>query len=93
MKILFVHPRLGVLGGAERVLIHMLKALRENELCVMTNRWDPKAIERIYGIEMPEVKWVQCPSFRLSSQHFVAFQWLRYTNLSLIHISEPTRPY
>lgn len=67
-------------GGAERVLVHMLRALQENELALMTDRWDTDAVKRMYGIELSEVKWIQCPSFRPSSQHLVAFQWLRYTN-------------
>jgi alpha-1,2-mannosyltransferase len=79
LKILFIHPRLGVLGGAERVLIHMLRALQENELSLMTDSLDTEAVKKMYGVELSEVKWIQCPSFRSSSQHFVAFQWLRYT--------------
>lgn len=79
MKILFVHPRLSVLGGAERVLVHMLKDLQENGLSIMTDCWDTEAVRKMYGIELFGVKWVQCPSFRPSSQHLVAFQWLRYT--------------
>lgn len=79
MKILFVHPRLSVFGGAERVLVHMLEALRENELSLMTDCWDTEAVKKMYGVELFGIKWVQCQSFCPSSQHLVAFQWLRYT--------------
>jgi len=80
LKILFIHPRLAVLGGAERVLVHMLRALQENELTLMTDCWDTNAVKKMYGIKLSEVKLMQCPSFRPSHQHLVAFQWLRYTN-------------
>lgn len=79
MKILFVHPRLSVFGGAERVLIHMLKALRENELSLVTDCWNPKDVKKMFDTELPDVKWVRCSSFHPIHQHFVAFQWLVYT--------------
>jgi len=69
-----------VFGGAERVLVHMLRALQEDELSVMTDYWDTEAVKKMCEVELFGVKWVKCPSFRPSSQHLVAFQWLRYTN-------------
>jgi len=80
LKILFVHPRLNVLGGAERVLVHILRALQENDLALITDRWNPKKIEKVFNIEQLDVKWIECPSFHRWSQHFTAFQWFRYTN-------------
>ena len=79
MKILFVHPRLNVLGGAESVLIHMLKALREHELSLLADCWNLKDVKKMFDVELPDVKWVRCPSFHPTHQHFVAFQWLYYT--------------
>lgn len=78
MKILFVHPRLSVFGGAERVLIHMLKALQENELSLVADCWNPKDIKKMFDTELPDVEWVRCSSFHPIRQHLVAFQWLYY---------------
>jgi glycosyltransferase involved in cell wall biosynthesis len=70
-----------VLGGAERVLVYMLRALQENDLSIMTDSWKIEPIKRMFGVELSGVQWVKCPSFRPSSHHLVAFQWLRYTNI------------
>jgi len=79
LKILFIHPRLNVFGGAERVLIHMLKALQDNELSLIADRWSLKDVENIFGTKPIGVKWIKCSSFHPLYQHFVAFQWLYFT--------------
>jgi glycosyltransferase involved in cell wall biosynthesis len=68
-----------VLGGAERVLVYMLKALQNNELSLLADRWDTEAIKKTYGTEISNVNWVKCHIFHPFTQHFVAFQWLRHT--------------
>ena len=42
-------------GGAERVLVHMLKALQENELSLVTDRWNPKDVKKMFDAELPDV--------------------------------------
>ena len=66
-------------GGAERVLVHTLKALRGNELSLLADRWSVKDIKRNFDVEPVGVKWLRCSSFRPLYRHFVAFQWLYYT--------------
>lgn len=78
MRILFVHPRLGVLGGAERVLVHMLGALRDNDLSLISDDWCPQRVNTIFDIEPPEIEWIRCASFRPLLPHFQAFHWLYY---------------
>jgi len=79
LRILFIHPRLNVFGGAERVLVHMLKALQDNELSLIADRWSLKDIEKVFDTKPLNVRLIKCSSFHPSYQHLVAFQWLYYT--------------
>lgn len=68
-----------MLGGAERVLVHMLKALQGNELALITDRWDSEAIDKTFDIGHLYIKWIKCPSFSRLCKHFTVLQWLYYT--------------
>jgi len=82
-----------VFGGAESVLVHMLRALQENELVLITDRWNPKNIEKTFDIEHLNVKWIECPSFHPLSHRFTAFQWFQYTRRLNRLIREESKDY
>jgi len=67
-----------VFGGAERVLVHMLKALRDNQLSLIADRWSLNDIEDVFDVKPIGVKWIKCSSFHPLYRHLIAFQRLYY---------------
>jgi len=57
----------------------MLKALKENELSLISDSWNPEDFRKAFDIEPPEVEWIRCPSFQPFYHHLIAPQWLNYT--------------
>ncbi|MBO0889214.1 glycosyltransferase, partial [Candidatus Bathyarchaeota archaeon] len=53
MRLVVVHPRMSVLGGAERVAIHSLKAGLEAgyEVALISEEFDPRRIENFFACE------------------------------------------
>ncbi|OLD14798.1 MAG: hypothetical protein AUI50_05095 [Crenarchaeota archaeon 13_1_40CM_2_52_14] len=53
MKVLLVHPRLGVKGGGERVAIHSILAATKagHEVTLITEEFDEASFEDFYGCE------------------------------------------
>jgi len=53
LKILVVHPRLSVLGGAEQVAIHSLRAIVENghQASLISERFDVATLENFLGCQ------------------------------------------
>jgi len=80
LNLLFVHPDLTYLGGAERVLIHMIRALRDFNLSLLANRWNPVEITDRFKVKAEKVNWIQCKSFSQKLHHLGAYQWIRYSN-------------
>lgn len=82
MKILFVHPRLSVMGGGERVAIHSIKeALREgHEVYLACEKFDVEAFEDFFGVEglFKDVTILNFPPFKPSVRRMVLYQRLIY---------------
>jgi len=80
LNILFVHPDLRLLGGAERVLIHMIHALKEFNISLLSNQWNPNEVSHHFGVKISRIKWIKCQSFSPRFHHLEAFQWIKYSN-------------
>ena len=81
LRILFVHPDLTYFGGAEKVLVHMIRALKVHDISLLSSWWDPPIIGKQFGdIEIPKIQWIKCPPFLLKYKRFRAFQWIKYSN-------------
>ena len=81
LRILFVHPDLTYFGGAEKVLVHMIHALKEHNLSLLSSWWDPHFIGKQIGeYEIPKIQWIKCPPFLLKYKRLRAFQWIKYSN-------------
>ena len=80
LRILFVHPDLTCLGGAEKVLVHMIRALKEFDISLLSSNWEPLRIREKFGTEVPKIHWIACPPFVLKFSRLGAFQWIKYSN-------------
>jgi len=67
-------------GGAEKVLVHMIYALKNHDISLLSSWWDPHSLgEQIGEIKLPEIQWIKCPPFLLKYQRFRALQWITYS--------------
>lgn len=80
LNILFIHPDLTLLGGAEKVLIHMIHALKGSNISLLSNRWNPNELSNRFDIEIPRIRWIKCQSFLPRFSHLKIFQWIKYSN-------------
>ena len=83
MKILVVHPRLSVLGGAEQVAIHSLRALVENghQASLISERFDIAKLEDFFGCQgvLDKVDRLSFPVFSpLLRKGLLLYQQLYY---------------
>ena len=83
MKVLLVHPRLGVKGGGERVAIHSILAATKagHEVSLVSERFDEAGFEDFYGCPGLFDKVNRCyyPLFKpLLGPRFLLYQRLAY---------------
>jgi len=83
LKILVVHPRLSVLGGAEQVAIHSLRAIVENghQASLISEQFDIAKLEDFLGCQglLDKVDRLSFPVFNpLVSKGFLLYQQLYY---------------
>ncbi len=83
MKILVVHPRLSVLGGAEQVAIHSLRAIVENghQASLISERFDIAKLEDFLGCQgvLDKVDRLSFPVFNpLVRKGLLLYQQLYY---------------
>jgi len=67
-KVLLIHPDLTYLGGAEKVLVNMIQALKEYNVTLLSSR------------KIDNVKWIKCKPFLLRHKRLRALQWIIYSN-------------
>ena len=82
MKVLVIHPRMGVFGGGERVAVHsIITALRaRHEVLLASEVFDIPAFEDFFGCQglFKQVRMLSYPSFRPIADRAVLYQRLLY---------------
>lgn len=82
MRIVIVHPRMGVMGGGERVAIHSIKeALRQgHEVYLATEEFDVDGFEDFYGVQglFRNIRLLTYAPFRPIIRKAVLYQRLIY---------------
>jgi len=67
MKVLVIHPRMGVFGGGERVVVHsIITALRaRHEVLLASEVFDIPSFEDFFGCQglFKQVRMLSYPSF------------------------------
>jgi len=82
VRTLVVHPRMSVLGGAERVAIHSAKALldRGDEVYFLSEDFDVGHVEDFYGCEgfFNKVTRISYPSFKPRTRKALLYRMIIY---------------
>jgi len=76
MKALVVHPYMNILGGGERVCLHVIRALIEEgvDVTLVSEPINPDRLEEFLGFNLDEVVYVPCKKFRLKFKKFSVYQ-------------------
>ena len=97
MRIVIVHPRMGVMGGGERVAIHSIKeALREgHEVYLATEEFDVDSFEDFFGVPglFRNVRLLTYPPFQPIIRKGVLYQRLAYHQSRLRKIVSERRAF
>ena len=97
MRIVFVHPRMSVMGGGERVAIHSMKeALRQgHEVYLATESFDVYGFEDFFGVHglFSNIRLLTYPPFRPIIRMAVLYQRLVYYQSKLRKIVSTNRGF
>lgn len=97
MRIVFVHPRMSVMGGGERVAIHSIKeALRQgHEVYLATESFDVDSFEDFFGVQglFRNIRLLTYPPFRPIVRKAVLYQRLVYHQSRLRRIVSRDRGF